>query len=46
MSFSYMAACFSSLMRIMIMSATLAASAVVMTVSPASSAFFQLLLPS
>ncbi len=45
-SFSYIAACFSSLMRIMIMSATLAASAVVMTVRPAASAFAQLLLPS
>ena len=46
MSFSYIAACFSSLMRIMIMSATFAASAVVMTVRPAASAFAQLLEPS
>ena len=46
MSLWYIAACFSSLMRIMIISATLAASAVVITVSPAASAFFQLLLPS
>ena len=46
MSLLYIAACFSSLMRIMMMSASLAASAVVFTLRPAASAFAQLLEPS